>query len=245
VLGREKASAASIVSETVFLRDLRADLGQVRAARRQALGLRDALPPRAATTEIEQPPLDEGARLDVSLQAILPIASPLRTDRLEVPPACRCAECAGSHGLRVPVGDEIRLYAAGLNGAGTSAHEQSLGMFSLAEELLQRAGMDFGDVIRTWIHLRDIDRDYADLNRARRSFFEARGIDPPPASTGIGGGPAAPEHDLCLGLYAVRSARSADREVMTTPTLNEATSYGSDFVRGMRRTSRDRPSACS
>ena len=62
-------------------------------------------------------------------------------------------------------------------------------MFGVAEDLLQRAGLEFRDVVRTWIHLRDIDRDYADLNRARRAFFAARGIDPAPASTGIGGGP--------------------------------------------------------
>ena len=50
-------------------------------------------------------------------------------------------------------------------------------MFDVAEDLLQQAGMEFRDVVRTWIHLRDIDRDYADLNRARRAFFAARGID--------------------------------------------------------------------
>jgi enamine deaminase RidA (YjgF/YER057c/UK114 family) len=90
--------------------------------------------------------------------------------------------------------------------------------------------------VRTWIHLREMDRDYADLNRARRAFFEARGIDPAPASTGIGGGPVAEEHDLCLGVYAVQfqGAPPPVRTVMTAPTLNEALLYGSDFARGMR-----------
>ena len=41
-------------------------------------------------------------------------------------------------------------------------------MFAVAEDLLQQAGMGFRDVVRTWIHLREMDRDYADLNRARR-----------------------------------------------------------------------------
>ena len=67
--------------------------------------------------------------------------------------------------------------------------------------------MEFRDVVRTWIYLREMDRDYGDLNRARREFFEARGIDPVPASTGIGGGPVAAGHDLCLGVYAVKGAR--------------------------------------
>jgi enamine deaminase RidA (YjgF/YER057c/UK114 family) len=94
--------------------------------------------------------------------------------------------------------------------------------------------MEFSDVVRTWIHLRDIDRDYAELNRARRAFFEARGIDPVPASTGIGGGPVSEAHDLCLGVYAVKAGKSPVRTVMTSPTLNEAPQYGADFVRGMR-----------
>ena len=51
-------------------------------------------------------------------------------------------------------------------------------MFGVAEDLLRQAGMEFRDVVRTWIHLREMERDYADLNRARRAFFEARGIDP-------------------------------------------------------------------
>jgi enamine deaminase RidA (YjgF/YER057c/UK114 family) len=94
--------------------------------------------------------------------------------------------------------------------------------------------MEFRDVVRTWIHMRHIDRDYGDLNRARRAFFAARGIDPVPASTGIGGGPVAEAHDLCLGVYAVQAGRSAVRSVMTSPTLNEAVEYGADFVRGMK-----------
>jgi len=109
-------------------------------------------------------------------------------------------------------------------------------MFSLAERLLQQAGMEFSDVVRAWIHLRDIDRDYGELNRARRDFFAARGIDPAPASTGIGGAPVMAGHDLCLGVYAVVEAdrRPPTRVVMTSPTLNEAAQYGADFVRGMR-----------
>jgi enamine deaminase RidA (YjgF/YER057c/UK114 family) len=107
-------------------------------------------------------------------------------------------------------------------------------MFTLAEELLQQAGMKFSDVVRTWIHLRVMDRDYGDLNRARREFFKARGIDPVPASTAIGGGPVSEAHDLCLGVYAVKAGQPVVRTVMTSPTLNEAGEYGADFVRGMR-----------
>jgi enamine deaminase RidA (YjgF/YER057c/UK114 family) len=234
VLEAEGGTFASVVSETLFLRSLRGDLEPVRAARQGVLGACGAPSHRPATTEIEQPPLNEHACLEVSIQAVLPSGRPLQTDTIDATPACGCVECARSHGLRVQVGDEARLYASGLFGRGADAYEQTFAMFEAAEDLLQRAGMPFSDVVRTWIHLREMDRDYADLNRARRAFFEARGIAPPPASTGIGGGPVPAEHGLSLGLYALRSAPPPERTVMSTPTLNEAMVYGADFVRGMR-----------
>jgi enamine deaminase RidA (YjgF/YER057c/UK114 family) len=238
VLAAEGGSFESVVCETLFLRSLRADLEPVRAARERVLAACEAPHHRPAITEIEQPPLSQRA-LEISVQAVLslPTGPPLQVDTFEARHACGCAECARSHGLRVHIGDEARLYAGGLYGTG-DAYQQALAIFGVAENLLQQAGMEFRDVVRTWIHLREIDRDYGDLNRARRAFFEARGIDPVPASTGIGGRPVPEDHDLCLALYAVRATRPpllrSVRTVMNAPTLNEAASYGSDFARGMR-----------
>jgi enamine deaminase RidA (YjgF/YER057c/UK114 family) len=234
VLEAEGGSFGSVVSETVFLRSLRASVEPVREARHRVLAAHGCAMHRPATTAIEQPPLNERASLEVSMQAVLPNEGPAWCESIEAKPTCGCAECARAHGLRIHVGAETRLNAAGLCGAGATAYEQTLGAFGFAEQLLQQAGMEFSDVVRTWIHLRDIDRDYGDLNRARREFFAARGIDPVPASTGIGGGPVAERHDLCLGLYAVKASRPVVRTVMTSPTLNEAVQYGADFVRGMR-----------
>ena len=234
VLEAEGGSFESVVSETLFLRSLRAGLEPVRAGRRRVLEACEAPSHRPATTEIEQPPLNERACLEVAVQAVLPNGPRLRVDTFEARPVCGCAECARSLGLRIHVGEEARLYAGGLYGPGEDAYAQTLAMFGVAEDLLQQAGMEFRDVVRTWIHLREMDRDYADLNRARREFFEARGIDPAPASTGIGGGPVPEQHDLCLGVYAVQAAPPPVRTVMTAPTLNEAPLYGADFVRGMR-----------
>jgi enamine deaminase RidA (YjgF/YER057c/UK114 family) len=234
VLEAEGGSFGSVVSETVFLRDLRASVESVREARHRVLAASTVTTHRPATTEIEQPPLNERAWLEVMLQAVLPHRSPARFEAIEARSACGCAECARTHGLRIYIGDEIRFQAAGLCGPGENAYEQTLGMFGLAEDLLQQAGMQFRDVVRTWIHLRDIDRDYGDLNRARREFFTARGIDPVPASTAVGGGPVSEAHDLCLSFFAVQAGRPLVRTVMTSPTLNEAAQYGADFVRGMK-----------
>jgi len=233
-LEAEGGGLGSVVAETAFLRDLPSNLESVRAARRTAFAACDAAGHHPATLEIGQPPLNERACLEISIQALVPLGSPLQRSTVAAAPPCNCAECANSRGLRIQVGDEVRFHAGGLYGPGDGAYEQTLGMFGLAEELLQRAGMEFRDVVRTWIHMRDIDRDYGALNRARRAFFAARGIEPAPASTGIGGGPVPGAHDLCLGIYAVKAGRPLVKTVMTSPTLNEASEYGADFVRGLR-----------
>lgn len=228
VLGAEGAGFEAVVSETIFLRRLAADLTPVREARTRVLAAADAAAHRPATTEIEQPPLNPGACLEVAIQAVLPHAGALHSEPVAG---------AETHALRFSLGGEDRLYAAGLHGSGAGAREQTRAMFAAAEALLSQAGMSFRDVVRTWIHLREMDRDYADLNLARRAFFEARGIDPAPASTGIGGAPVSEDHDLCLGFLALRpvsAGGSLSRSVMTAPTLNEAGLYGSDFARGTR-----------
>jgi len=234
VLEAEGGSFGSVVVETIFLRDLQANLGPVRLARRRALAASDAPDHRPATLEIGQPPLNESACLEISLQALMPRESPLQFAPIAATPSCDCAECASARGLRVHVGNEVHFHASGLCGPGTDAYEQTLAMFGVAEDLLRRAGMEFRNVVRTWIHMRDIDRDYGALNRARREFFAARGIEPAPASTGIGGAPVSGAHDLCLGVYAVKAGHPLYRTVMTSPTLNEASEYGADFVRGLR-----------
>ncbi|RMF21956.1 MAG: hypothetical protein D6760_08430, partial [Deltaproteobacteria bacterium] len=83
---------------------------------------------------------------------------------------------------------------------------------------------------------RDIDRDYDEFNRARRAFFRDTGIEVKPASTGVGGAPVGAAHDFSMALCAVRSDPAPAVGVMSTPTLNEAWAYGSDFSRGLRVT---------
>ena len=51
--------------------------------------------------------------------------------------------------------------------------------------LLAVEGMSWHDVVRTTNYLRDIERDYAEFNKIRTSFFNWMNLDPLPASTGI------------------------------------------------------------
>jgi enamine deaminase RidA (YjgF/YER057c/UK114 family) len=233
VLQAKGGSIAAIVSEMVFLRDLAANIEAVRRAREHVVAVSGLPVGTPAITEIEQPPLDQQACLEILGQAVLPGKSTISFASIKATPDCGCNECARAHALRMQFDDETRVLAGGLCGAGGNAYEQTRSMFELAEGLLYQAGLEFADVVRTWIHLREMDRDYGDLNRARREFFAARGIEPVPASTAIGGGPVSARHDLCLGFYALKRPGRVERRVMTSPTLNEAPEYGADFVRGM------------
>src|SRR6056297_2568326 len=236
-LGAEGSGYGAVVSEWVFLRNARSDLRACRGARRRVLKANGSPDHQPAITCVEQPPLDADAALAVLVHAVIPKAHEERVVHgrtLSPATACECPECSRSSGYLFPVGEEHRLQTGNLYGYGADAYRQTHALFELAEDLLQQAGMAFGDVTRTWIYLSEMNRDYPDLNRARREFFRSRRIDPSPASTGIGAGLAAPAHDISLAFSALQSGALPPRAVMTTPTLNEAPVYGADFSRGMR-----------
>lgn len=225
------ATPADVVQETIFFRGIHDGYDSFREARRSAL--RDAADYQPASTPIGEPPLQSGARLELCAIAIVPHRRDAARRRFaQSARACACGGCeqATLH-LRMTDG-ATSLWAGGISGPSGSAEVEAYGMFRNADELLLRNGMSYGDVVRTWIHLRHMERDYAALNQARRSFFQERSVKVRPASTGIGGAPAASAHNFTLSLYALRASRNV--EVMRTPTLNEAWTYGSDFSRGLR-----------
>jgi enamine deaminase RidA (YjgF/YER057c/UK114 family) len=51
--------------------------------------------------------------------------------------------------------------------------------------ILSAEGMTWHDIVRTTNYLRDIERDYADFNKIRTTFYNWMKLDPLPASTGI------------------------------------------------------------
>ena len=63
----------SIVRETVFHRNLLLSLDPVREARRRVVAESEELTFGPSMTEIEQPPLDRRACLEVSVEAVIPI----------------------------------------------------------------------------------------------------------------------------------------------------------------------------
>jgi 2-iminobutanoate/2-iminopropanoate deaminase len=237
-LAAEGAGPEHLVTEQVFLRPCSDDFRAVTEARRLAYrgaSLADSGGP--AATFLGQAPLeDDGCLLEVAAVALVP-----RDDRASFAgdvhgaAVCSCEACApGFRGRVLHLGNQTHLHAGNVYGRGNDAVAEAFDLFVQAEKLLLAAGMTFANVIRTWIHLRDIDRDYAALNQARRDFFASRGIERRPASTGVQGIPFATGHDFSLSLFAVRSPEFLEVPRMSTPTLNEAWTYGADFSRGLR-----------
>lgn len=236
-LAAEGAGPDALVTENVFLRPGADGFATAMAERRRVLAGAGLASPGPASTFIGQAPLEgDGAFLEVAAMAFVPRdGRPLSARDVACAAACTCVTCAGGYRARVvEMGEQTQLFAGNVHGRGDDAVAEAFDAFVEAEKLLVQAGLTFRDVIRTWIHLRDIDRDYAALNQARRDFFASRGIERRPASTGVQGIPFADAHDFSLSLYAVKSTAPLDVPRMSTPTLNEAWTYGADFSRGLR-----------
>lgn len=235
VLGRHAASFRELASETLFVRDIRRDLPAVLEARAAILSDLGYSAGALSPTFIQQAPLDNGAAFELMASAVVPHDRDAWSVR-DVPatPRCACAGCRQSAARLIRIGDQTSLHTTNIYGSGGDAFEQAANMFREAERLLERCGMGFRDVVRTWIYLRDIDRDYAALNHARREFFLRHRIEPRPASTGVQGVPFPDAHDFSIRLDALRSSQPLDISPMSTPMLNEAWSYGADFSRGLR-----------
>jgi enamine deaminase RidA (YjgF/YER057c/UK114 family) len=230
------ASYEHVVGETVFFRHIREDLNVFLDARRRLFGdpARRSSPP-PSTTLVQQAPLNGGGCLEISAHAVIPS----RPDAwsawtVSAAPPCGCHAHPPLHGRCTRVAGQTHFLAGNVHGPGGNAFDEAYGMFCAADTLLQEAEMTFRDVVRTWIYVRDIDRDYDDLNRARTAFFRQKGVTLRPASTGIGGGPSYDGHGFSLSLLALKSSRPLQIDVMSAPTLNEAWMYGSDFSRGVK-----------
>jgi len=228
-LRREGGSPEHVVREMVFLRDIRRDLEPFRKARNRALR---SLAPKAsympASTFIQQAPVNDLQLIELSAHAVIP-----RVGRMETGPVPALARRHAGRAFWLGGGKHVWL--SNIYGLPGNAEEEAYSLFKASEKLLQEEQLSFRNVVRTWIHLSNIDRDYTGLNRGRTKFFRERGLELPPASTGIGGALSSRTRKMCLSLYAIEEAgRSVER--MSAPTLNEAWTYGSDFSRGLKVT---------
>jgi enamine deaminase RidA (YjgF/YER057c/UK114 family) len=98
-----------------------------------------------------------------------------------------------SRGLRIDLGAFSILLISGTASVGPDGETLYPGDFRAQTRrtydnitaLLEAEDATWKDIVRTTCYLRDIDRDYAEFNEERTAFYEAQGLDPLPASTGI------------------------------------------------------------
>lgn len=243
LLRSQGAGREHVVSEKVFLRDTRTQAEAFRAARVTFYGGSNggghSLP---AITYLREPPCEPGVLCELQARVLMPAAGEELVVRdLQGLRAPAAGQVISSRGY-----DHLHLYnlTGGQPGDGLGFAAQMVEVFDTAEAVLEGEGLTFRDVVRTWIHLDDMERDYADLNKVRSAFFERVGVERMPASTGIQAGVYPCDRGGSLDLYALRTDRPVEVSQMHAATLNEAWSYGSAFSRGMTVTTEDRTAAC-
>jgi enamine deaminase RidA (YjgF/YER057c/UK114 family) len=98
-----------------------------------------------------------------------------------------------SRALRLDFGGHKVLLISGTASVNEQGQAEHIGDFKAQlwrtyvniTNLLAAEGMTWHDVVRTTNYLRDIERDYAEFNKIRTSFYQWLQLDPLPASTGI------------------------------------------------------------
>ncbi len=121
-----------------------------------------------------------------------------------------------------------------------SVYGRSLNSFRQMRDLLAAEGVDFDQIIRTWLYLGDIvgeegeTQRYKELNRARSDYFRnhefGRGLVPPtqqgtvyPASTGIG----TDNHDVVMSCIAFSTDRD---DIVAVPLENPRQTAAFDYA---------------
>lgn len=121
----------------------------------------------------------------------------------------------------------------------TASNEaQTLAALEKLEDILVSVGMDFKNVVRTWMYLNDLLSWYDKFNEVRNKFFTQRGIFDAmvPASTGIGVcNPAGAA--LVTDLFAIKPKTDRVKiEALASPLQCPAIDYKSSFSRAVEVT---------
>jgi enamine deaminase RidA (YjgF/YER057c/UK114 family) len=118
---------------------------------------------------------------------------------------------------------------------GRGRPEQARSLLESLEAALGEAGMDFSNVVRTWLYIERILEWYGDFNKVRNTFFEERGIFEGlvPASTGIGA--ANPAGAAVVGAALAIEPRGGRVKAASVPSplQRPAMDYRSAFSRAV------------
>ena len=129
------------------------------------------------------------------------------------------------------------IWISGIQAPGIDSEAQTALIFNTYESTLGDMGVTIRDnCVRTWIHVSDIDDNYAGVVKARRENFLANGLTRDThyiASTGIQGFPCNQGSLVQMDAYAVSGPFS--QAYLYAPThLNPTYEYGVTFERGVK-----------
>lgn len=128
---------------------------------------------------------------------------------------------------------------------GSIASAQTRDIFDAYDRVLHEHGMSLDEhVLRTWLFLRDIDADYAEMTQARREHFARHGLTPRThyiASTGIGDSSANPAARVAMDAYAIGELRAEQVSyIKALDHLSPTDAYGVTFERATAIAYQDR-----
>jgi enamine deaminase RidA (YjgF/YER057c/UK114 family) len=239
VLSENGAGPRNVITEKVFFSDVDRqflDLGKIRKDwYNRTMHTAQYLP---ATIFLHQPPSHPGRLCELQVYVLFPTGGDeVKVRTLDRMPGLASGKVVEHRGLR-------HLHLTNLTGGedtdDLSFSAQAEDMFTRAETLLRREGLSFPDVVRTWIYVNNMERDYDELNRVRTKFFREHGVKRLPASTGIQGATYPRERGCAMDLYTLVGDPPLDIKVMHAATMDEACEYGSSFSRGMKVAWEDR-----
>ena len=107
----------------------------------------------------------------------------------------RLSEAAASfpRGLKVELDNTILMFISGTASVGPNGeschpgdfHAQAIHTYKNIQSLLEEQNASFKDIVKFTIYLKDMQKDYDNLNKARDQFFQEAGLnrDTVPAST--------------------------------------------------------------
>ncbi len=199
------------------------ELVPIRQAAYRRAGCRPETGP--AVTFLHQPPCPPGRQCELQARAVVATSTdPVSIRSVDGMPGPASGKIVDIRGLR-------HIHLSGLTGTGgpdapPGFAAQAERMFERSEACLRQEGASFRDVVRTWIYIADLERDYAAFNLVRTATFKRQGVRRIPASTGIQGATLNTACGCMMDLYALLADRPVKIEPMHAPTLNEAPSYG-------------------
>lgn len=119
---------------------------------------------------------------------------------------------------------------------GLTPRQQTELIFARHIEWLKEHGMTLRDnCIRTWLYVRDIDANYADVMRGRNAVFAREGLTTDThfiASTGIGGYTANTKSVIAIDFFSLAQPQLAPKYLTALEYLNPTHQYGVAFERG-------------